>query len=1351
MKSTKLRVLLTLFIVQVFSLFHSHCFAQTIQENGPRLFAIQNARIVLEPGKVIEKGTLIIRDGLIVAVGAKVKTPYNAEVIEGKGLTVYAGFIDAATSKLIDSDKIPKAKKGRKIDFTKQALATTRTDNRKGLIPDFRSKNALKEDSAVLNDLRKAGFTSMHILPNKGIAAGIGTLRTTATLPLRETILHSETFSLFHLYAMRGSTYPSTLMGAIAHLRQIMLDAKQYQQHQKLYNNGSPFVPRPPLDETYLVLNNILDKKTSSVFLTKSRDDIHRALDFANEFQIKPIITGSREAYRVVDRLSQEKISLIAPLDFPQQPTVKKNGSSPLRVQQDILNRWKTEVQGLKTLHQAKIPFAISSQNLKSSAEVLKNLRLAIQEGLPRDAALAALTTNAATLLGMQNRLGQLKPGYLGHVVVMTGPFDKKSSRVRYLFVNNKKHEYNKKSKPTKTASTHSTNMTPPLPPPLPQEKKNTVQIGFDSKKKENSQKKPSKTPQTKGDDIDSQPTELLSDRLKRPARTGGNVLIKNVIILTGTGKELSGRSILIRKGKIVAIGKGLKPAKGMQVIDGHGWHVMPGIIDTHSHIMTTGGLNEGTQSITPEVRVRDVINTNDVSEYRSLSGGVTTARLFHGSANVIGGQDAVVKLKYGATAKEHFIPNAPQGVKFALGENVKFRKSRFPNTRLGVEATLKRAFLEGMEYRQRWLHYNQLIKKNPKKKQTTLPPRRDLRLEAIADIINHKKFIHSHCYRADEILMLLRVASSMGVRVWSLQHVLEGYKIAPEIVTHGASCSTFADWWAYKVEAFDAIPYNAALLKEAGANVVIKSDNAELMRNLFHEAAKTVRYGGMSPHDALQTITLNAARELGLDERIGSIEVGKDADVAFFNGHPLNAFSRCEITMIEGEIYFQRSLAKTVMSKTAVKRSAKPSPLSTILPAAQKHVRRKLNLEKSSNGRYAIINATLYPVDRPIIPKGTILIDKGRIAAIGKHIKLPKGTRIINGKGLHITPGFIDAGTRIGLVEIGKVRETHDYAESGIIQPDLRAGVAINRDSELIPVARSGGITTALVRPTGGLIAGQASLIKLSGWTSEEMVMTMEAGLQINWPISKKKKQYRTNLVALFKQTRNYIKQKEGAKKNKQLASFVSQPKLDALIPYVQGKKTIFIEAISREAIAEALQFAEKEKLKIVITGGNSAWKLAKELKKQNVSVILGPVMQKPSQSYDPYDAPYANASRLYEAGVPFCIRSDNSTPGGYSIPFNAPNSRNTPFQAAQAVAFGLPEAEGLRAITLSAAKILGVEKEIGSLTVGKRANIVIATGNPLQQTAHIKGVFIDGVPHKPDSRQIRFYKKYRKRLQEK
>ncbi|MBT6154910.1 MAG: amidohydrolase family protein, partial [Planctomycetaceae bacterium] len=373
-------------------------------------------------------------------------------------------------------------------------------------------------------------------------------------------------------------------------------------------------------------------------------------------------------------------------------------------------------------------------------------------------------------------------------------------------------------------------------------------------------------------------PTELESDRLRRTIQTGGNVFIKNATVLTATAQTLPNTSILVKNGKIAAIGKNLKPEPGMKVIDATGRFVMPGIIDTHSHIMITSGVNESTLSIVPEVRIKDAVNSADTSEYRALAGGVTAARLLHGSANVVGGQDAVVKLRYGSTASEHILHDAPQGVKFALGENVKYRTTRFPNTRLGVEATLNRAFMEAIDYRRVQMEYERKRAATSEKPNSLLPPRRDLRLEALSDIVNHRKFIHSHCYRSDEILMLLRVTSDLGIRVWSLQHVLEGYKVAPEIVAHGASCSTFADWWAYKVEAFDAIPHNAALLKEAGANIVIKSDDRELVRHLYLEAAKTVRYGNMHPDHALQTITRNSARELGLNDRMGTIEVGKDA-----------------------------------------------------------------------------------------------------------------------------------------------------------------------------------------------------------------------------------------------------------------------------------------------------------------------------------------------------------------------------------------------------------------------------------------------------------------------------------------
>ena len=484
------------------------------------------------------------------------------------------------------------------------------------------------------------------------------------------------------------------------------------------------------------------------------------------------------------------------PLNFGNPPKVEHRKEEkklvaeikdPLRVQQDKLDTWKKRLQGVDQYQKTGQPVAFSTEGLKKPNEVFAAVRHLIEQGMSADDALAALTTAPAELLGQKDRLGVIQKDALAHLVVMTGPFHHKDSKVRHLFVDGVHAEFNTSAKPV------------------------------DLKKTEKKEPKEAPTPKTKPEE----PTELEEDRLHRPLKTNGNLLVKNAVVLTGTGETLVKTSILVRDGKIAAIGSDLTAPEGIAILDATGMYVMPGIIDTHSHIKATGGLNEYSQSVVAEVRVKDVINTADLSEWRALAGGVTAARILHGSANTIGGQDAVVKLKYGAPAQEQIQHWTPQGIKFALGENVKRTTTRFPNTRLGVEATLNRSFLEALDYRNRW--------RNTKRRKGTTPPILDCCLPPgpsagdIGQDHRHEVFIHSHCYRSDEILMLLRVAEGFGIRVWSLQHVLEGYKVAPEIRAHGASCSTFADWWAYKIEAFDAIPHNAALLNEAGINTVIK------------------------------------------------------------------------------------------------------------------------------------------------------------------------------------------------------------------------------------------------------------------------------------------------------------------------------------------------------------------------------------------------------------------------------------------------------------------------------------------------------------------------------------------------
>jgi imidazolonepropionase-like amidohydrolase len=1386
----------------------------------PRIFALKNAKITTAPGEVIEKGTLVIRDGLIVAVGKDVDVPADADAIDCEGLSVYAGFIDAATSSILDPNKAVPVAQPRGVDFSRFAMAGMRPDNRKSLTPEFAAEDSLKLDSPELEARRKAGFAAVHVVPTGRIASGVGVVITSSGLSLRETILQDRTLAEFQLFAPGEQGYPHTLMGATSHLRQAFLDARHDADHRQLYESGANGIARPVDDDGLQTLAASLDGKLPTLFRADSRDDILRTLDFADEHKLHPILLGGRDAWQCIDELRQHNTPVILQVDFGDEPKIETTPASdklvievkdPQRVQEARRDLWKQRLACAAALHQAGIRIAFSTYGLKNAGELARGVRQAIGAGLPRDAALAALTSSPAALLGQDKRLGTLTPGKLAHVVVTTGPFDHEQSQVRYVFVDGQRFEFNSGAKPVsdtpapslpniagkwnleiassdgklngtltltqngnklggtfespqgngklsagtlsaegieltaaigagdrtfelkfngkfaegktdaidgtlKSAFGAPTNWKGTRPAPAGEPAKNPVKLTVET----------DNTPKP----TDADPTELESDRTRHALKTGGNVLIRSATVLTGRGETLPNTSILVKAGKIAAIGRDLQPEAGMTVIDASGRYVMPGIIDTHSHIMIAGGIrgvNEATQSMVPEVRVKDVLWTDDVTEYHALAGGVTAARLLHGSANVIGGQDAVVKLKYGEPARRQLLNDAPQGVKFALGENVKQQSNRFPNSRMGVEATLNRAFLEALEYRRQSQAYERAKAADPNAK--LLPPRRDLRLEALRDIVEQQKFIHSHCYRADEILMLLRVASNIGVRVWSLQHVLEGYKVAPEIRAHGASCSTFADWWAYKIEAFDAIPHNAPLLNEAGVNTCIKSDDWELIRHLYHESSKTLRYGNTTPEAAIAFITYNPAKELGLQDRMGSIEVGKDADLAIFNGHPLDAFARCEQTLIDGEVYFDRNTQPSAMTAAAAARTPATRPFALAAPELRSRV---VSFPESTSGQYALVGATLHPVDAADIENGTLLIAGDRITAIGRDIAVPAEATPIDVRGLHIYPGLIDAGTTLGLVEIGKVGETHDYHESGLLQPDLRAGVAVNPDSELLPVARAGGITTVLVQPTGGVISGQCSLMQLAGWTVPEMTVQLEAGLHLNWP----GKEQHEQLKEFVKQARTYYKVRGEAKADDP-GRPLPDPRFEALRPYLTGNQPILVEANARKDIAEALQFAEDEKLRIIITGGADAWRLADELKKRNVPVIVGPVMRKPTNDYDPFDAPYANPGRLHEAGVSFCIRSNNAS-----------NSRNAPFEAAMAVAYGLPEDEGLKSVTLHAARILGVESQLGSLTPGKRANLIVTDGSPLQPSTRIKGTFIAGRPYAPESRQSRFYDKYRARL---
>ena len=405
--------------------------------------------------------------------------------------------------------------------------------------------------------------------------------------------------------------------------------------------------------------------------------------------------------------------------------------------------------------------------------------------------------------------------------------------------------------------------------------------------------------------------TTLVSIGLILPAliaaQTKNEVLIKNATILTAARGTLPNSDILIRNGKIVRIDKNIAASAGITVIDGTGKFVSPGIIDAHSHSMMDA-INEGSMSVTSMTRARDVLNPNDIAIYRALAGGVTGANLLHGSANAIGGQSSTVKFKWGRPIEAYPVSDAPPGIKFAMGENPKRSTStpqpgstpRYPRTRMGTIEVIRDAFLRARDYKQSWDDF--------RAKKTKIPPRRDLELEPIVEIIEGKRLVHAHGYRSDEHLNLLLLADEFGFKVATLQHGLEAYKIAPEISKRGTGVSIFADSWSYKLEAYDAIPHNAYILWKNGVNVSINSDSDERMRRLNLDAAKMMKYGGVPEEDALKMITLNPAKQLGIDKRTGSIETGKDADIVIWNAHPFSVYSRVEMTMIEGEVYFDRS-----------------------------------------------------------------------------------------------------------------------------------------------------------------------------------------------------------------------------------------------------------------------------------------------------------------------------------------------------------------------------------------------------------------------------------------------------------
>jgi imidazolonepropionase-like amidohydrolase len=1471
----------------------------------PAAHAITGAKIVTGTGKTYEPGTIVIRHGVIEAVGlAKdVTVPYDAEIIDGKGLVVYPGFIDLYTT-IGQRAGVERSAtgKGRPVDLSEAPLIATPPDNRKGLTPEFQAASAIELAETLAEPRRRLGFTDLVSAPSGAIATGQSALVSLSGMPRRESVVAAPVALHVHLSRptdppaagpsnpatptpgqipggrRRGfggaegageNPYPGVLMGVIAHFRQAMLDAEHHQKLEAYY--ASHGGAKPPLDPALEAFAAARARKLPVWWEANTRDEIHRALDLADEFGTTAVIVGGHEAAKAVDRLKAARTPVVLRLDFPEEPKVpteveflKKavlERDEPLRAIAHKNAKWKERVAAAAALSKAGVKFAFATDGLERLDTFAATLKKVIAAGLTPDAALAALTRDAAAIAGVDKRLGTLEAGKLGHVIVLSGAFDDEKTKVKHVLIDGHKFDIKEdrtrgrgrtggpgdgsgpggprgpqskdladatgddqpdaaelaepaktkrfggergkrggaeradlavKKEPAKDALVAKKDATPakkgmgPRPKGIetartkgmPPAAKNAP--AGDEKKNEVAKAAPpaAETKKAAPKPFVDIATELDEDR-KPKIHTGGSVLIKNATILTVTKGTIKNGSILIEKGKIKSVGPNTPPTPpGVTVIDATGLVAMPGIIDTHSHIAVQGGVNEGTLSVVPEVRVRDVVTGDDTEIYRAIAGGTTTARLLHGSANTIGGQHAVAKLRYGQPGRDLIIKDAALGVKFALGENVTRSRGRFPNTRMGVESVIERAFEEGRAYRAVWDKYKK-AQAAAGGKAAGPPPRVDLRLEALAGILDGSIKIHSHCYRSDEILMLLRTAQRYGVRVQSLQHVLEGYKVAAEIAAHGASASTFSDWWAYKIEAYDAIPHNAALLTEAGANVCIKSDDDELMRHLNLEAAKMVKYGLVSEAQALAMITINPARELLLEDRLGSIEVGKDGDIAIFNGHPFDAFARCELAIIDGEVYFQR---KEADGKFAVR----PGDHS-VMPTASEALRhRSIEIAANPKNLYALVGANLHPVSGPEIKGGTLIVGEGRILNIGAAgLPIPSGAQTIELTGLDIWPGMVDSGSALGLFEVGSLTETQDYADAAQFQPELLSSNALHPDSEHIPVTRANGVLTSFVEPSGGVISGQGCLIDLHGWVPRELLIADNVALNITIPTyiprpaegqrpgqgqtpgpgpipgptpgpgqgpggagggneARERRQERLEkLKELFKRAIAYDNVVSRAREKNDIPP-TPDIRLQALVPYARGQKPVIFHADQQIEILEALEIARELKLKAIISGGSEAWKVADAIEKAKVPVLVTGTLTLPRHDYDPYDASYTNPAKLHAAGVTVAIRSQSSGSG------SATAMRNLPFEAATAIAFGLPEKVALESVTLTPARVLGVADQVGSLEAGKRANLVVTAGHLLQPTTPVLALFIDGEPVRAESRHTQLHAKYRRRLEE-
>lgn len=905
-----------------------------VQDMQDGYYALSNATIIVKPGDTIRGGTLVINKGKIISAG-KTAAPKGAMAIDLSGKFIYASFIDLDADYGIYNNENLTPGRQPQMDNLRQGAYNWN----QAITPEFNAINNFRADTAKSRQYRNAGFGAVNTFKHDGIARGTSTVVLTGDEKENNMIVLAKAAAEFS-FRKGNSTqdYPSSEMGVIALLRQTLYDMQWYAA------GGNK-------EQQNISLQAMNDNKAlPQIMEVNDFLQVLRADRISDEFNFQYIIRANNDCYKRLAEIKKTNAPLIIPVSYPKTPDVEDPYDGSLVSYAD-LRHWELAPANAALLEREKINFAITSSGLDNRGDLLKNLRRAVQYGLSKKTALAALTTIPAQMIKADAQLGTLEKNKYANFIITSGDLFDKETIIYENWVNGKQYIVNPMNKDIRGAYALKINnaiygllVQGKLLAPEFSIVKNADTIkaagsfsngafslsfnddkmfyrlsGFDdgadlkgngyanekwiSWKAAFANVYAEKPDTVKTDTIDLGQIQYPFEGYgwsEKPVQE--NILITNATVWTNEKEGiLTNCDVLIGNGKILQVGKGIS-AKNAKVIDGTGKYVTCGIIDEHSHIAISNGVNEGTQSVTSEVRIGDVINSEDIDIYRQLAGGVTTSHLLHGSANPIGGQTEIIKLRWGLAPEELKMKEAPEFIKFALGENVKQANwgdaytVRFPQTRMGVEQTFDDAFSRAQQYM-------------AAKKRTDTLLRKDLELEALAEILMQQRFITCHSYVQSEINMLLHVADKYDFTVNTFTHILEGYKVADKMKAGSAGASTFADWWAYKYEVYDAIPYNAAILTRMGIVTAVNSDDAEMARRLNQEAAKAVKYGGLTEEEAWKLCTLNPAILLHIDKYVGSIKAGKDADIVIWNNDPLSIYAVPEKTFVDGVCYFDRQL----------------------------------------------------------------------------------------------------------------------------------------------------------------------------------------------------------------------------------------------------------------------------------------------------------------------------------------------------------------------------------------------------------------------------------------------------------